>query len=117
MAEDAAEVLQHYEMTDAGPALCRSENFVPFHAPLAASLRTGPVIEVASALLGQPAVLYKEKVNYKLPGGAGYSPHHALGVPDDQRARLSDDPRGRRRSDQRLPRSRVGVLRRGAADG
>ena len=73
--EDAAEVLQHYEMTDAGPALCRSENFVPFHAALAALLRTGPVIEVASALLGQPAVLYKEKVNYKLPGGAGYSPH------------------------------------------
>jgi ectoine hydroxylase-related dioxygenase (phytanoyl-CoA dioxygenase family) len=26
-------------------------------------------------LLDEPAVLYKEKINYKLPGGAGYSPH------------------------------------------
>ena len=26
-------------------------------------------------LLGEPAVLYKEKVNYKAPGGAGYSAH------------------------------------------
>ena len=32
-------------------------------------------MELAGALLGEPAVLYKEKVNYKLPGGAGYSPH------------------------------------------
>ncbi len=26
-------------------------------------------------LLGEPAVLYKEKINHKLPGGAGYSAH------------------------------------------
>ncbi len=38
-------------------------------------LCTGALVEVAGALLGEPAVLYKEKVNYKLPGGAGYSPH------------------------------------------
>ena len=42
----------------------------------AAGLLTGgPMLETASALLGEPAVLYKEKINYKLPGGAGYSPH------------------------------------------
>lgn len=33
------------------------------------------MVDAASALLGEPAVLYKEKVNYKLPGGAGYAPH------------------------------------------
>ena len=33
------------------------------------------MLDAASALLGEPAVLYKEKVNYKLPGGAGYAPH------------------------------------------
>jgi ectoine hydroxylase-related dioxygenase (phytanoyl-CoA dioxygenase family) len=33
------------------------------------------MVEVASALLGEPAVLYKDKINYKLAGGAGYSPH------------------------------------------
>jgi Phytanoyl-CoA dioxygenase (PhyH) len=68
-------LLQHFEQTDAGPVLARTENFVPGHAGLRRLLCTGPLVEVAGALLGEPAVLYKEKVNYKLPGGAGYSPH------------------------------------------
>ena len=72
---DAGEWMQHFEATDAGPVLCRSENFVPYHAELRNLLTDGPMLEVASALLGEPAVLYKEKVNYKAPGGAGYSPH------------------------------------------
>ena len=72
---DAGEVLQHHEGTDDGPILCRSENFSPFHAGLRALLCSGPLLQVASTLLDEPAVLYKEKVNYKAPGGAGYSPH------------------------------------------
>jgi hypothetical protein len=68
-------VLQHFEGTGGGPLLCRSENFVPVHEALRRLLCTGALVEVASALLGEPAVLYKEKVNYKLPGGAGYSAH------------------------------------------
>ncbi len=67
--------LHHHEMTDTGPALCRSENLIPFHDGLRALLTMGSLLETASALLGEPAVLYKEKVNYKLPGGAGYAPH------------------------------------------
>jgi hypothetical protein len=67
--------LHHHELTDLGPVLCRSENFVPFHDGLRSLLTAGPMIETASALLGERAVLYKEKINYKLPGGAGYSPH------------------------------------------
>jgi len=67
--------LQHYEDTDDGPILCRSEHFVDAHAGLRGLLCSGPLVETAGTLLGEPAVLYKEKVNYKLPGGAGYSPH------------------------------------------
>ena len=67
--------LHHREMTDAGPKLCRSENFVPFHAGMRALLTGGGLVADASALLGEPAVLYKEKINYKLAGGAGYAPH------------------------------------------
>lgn len=72
---DDGEWMHHRELTDAGPALCRTENFTPFHDGLRALLTEGPMLEVAGALLGEPAVLYKEKVNYKLVGGAGYSPH------------------------------------------
>jgi Phytanoyl-CoA dioxygenase (PhyH) len=67
--------LHYREMTDHGPKLCRTENFVPFHAGLRELLTSGPLLEAASTLLGLPGVLYKEKVNYKLAGGAGYAAH------------------------------------------
>lgn len=67
--------MHHHELTDDGPKLCRSENIIPFHEGLRNLLTTGPLLDTATALLGQQAVLYKEKVNYKLPGGAGYAPH------------------------------------------
>jgi ectoine hydroxylase-related dioxygenase (phytanoyl-CoA dioxygenase family) len=67
--------LHHRELTDAGAALCRTENLVPHHEGLRSMLCSGPLVDVAGALLGEPAVLYKDKLNYKLPGGAGYAPH------------------------------------------
>lgn len=73
--DDGGGWLHHRELTDSGPVLCRSENFVPFHAGLRSLLTAGMLPATAGALLGEPAVLYKEKVNYKLPGGAGYAPH------------------------------------------
>ncbi|MGZ4676886.1 MAG: phytanoyl-CoA dioxygenase family protein [Acidimicrobiia bacterium] len=72
---DDGEWLHYREQTDAGPRLCRTENFVPFHAGLRELLTAGPMRDVAGALLGEPAVLYKEKINYKAAGGAGYAPH------------------------------------------
>ena len=67
--------LHYREMTDSGPRLCRTENFVPYHEGLRGLLTKGRVLETASALLGEPAVLYKEKINYKAAGGAGFAPH------------------------------------------
>jgi ectoine hydroxylase-related dioxygenase (phytanoyl-CoA dioxygenase family) len=72
---ESSGVLQHREQTDAGSQLCRSEHFVEVHAGLRELLTSGPLLDTASALLGEPAVLYKEKINHKLPGGAGYSAH------------------------------------------
>ncbi len=69
------EWLHYREMTEAGPKLCRTENFVPFHSGMRALLTGGVMADVAGRLLGEPAVLYKEKVNYKLAGGAGYAAH------------------------------------------
>lgn len=72
--DDAGEWLHHREMTDRGPQLARTENFVPFHDGLR-SLLVDRLTRTASMLLGEPAVLYKEKINYKLAGGAGFSAH------------------------------------------
>ena len=67
--------LHYHELTDTGPALCRSENLVPHHDGLRDLLCAGALADTASALLGETAVLYKDKLNYKLPGGAGYAAH------------------------------------------
>jgi ectoine hydroxylase-related dioxygenase (phytanoyl-CoA dioxygenase family) len=72
---ESSGVLQHREATDHGVQLCRSEYFLPAHTGLRTLLCTGSLLEVAGRLLGEPAVLYKEKINHKLPGGAGYSAH------------------------------------------
>jgi 2-aminoethylphosphonate dioxygenase len=53
----------------------RVENFCPFHAGFDRLLRRGPVVDWASALLGAEAVLFKDKINFKLPGGDGFKPH------------------------------------------
>lgn len=67
--------LHYREMTDYGPKICRTENFTPFHAGMFQLLRLGRLVGAASELLGEQAVLYKEKINYKLVGGAGFAPH------------------------------------------
>ena len=72
---DECGVLHHREATASGAQLCRSEHFLEAHPGLRGLLAAGPLLETAGTLLGEPAVLYKEKINYKLAGGAGYSPH------------------------------------------
>ena len=67
--------LQYRELTDHGPALCRTENIVPHHTGLRDLLTGDAMAGMAAALLGEVAVLYKDKLNHKLPGGAGYAPH------------------------------------------
>jgi len=55
--------------------LCRIENFAQFNPGLDFIL-TGPkLIGMTTELFGEPAVLYKEKINYKLSGGDGFAPH------------------------------------------
>jgi hypothetical protein len=67
--------LQYDELTDAGPRRARTENFAPFHVGMHRLLTDSPIVQMASDLLCKTAVLYKEKINYKHPGGAGFAPH------------------------------------------
>jgi hypothetical protein len=55
--------------------LNRVENLMPYHEGLRA-LATGPYMAGAvSQLLGEPAILFKDKINFKLPGGGGFAAH------------------------------------------
>lgn len=67
--------MHHYESTANGIQLSRSENFVPYHVALKETVTRGKVVGVVSELMIEPAVLYKEKINYKYPGGGGYAAH------------------------------------------
>lgn len=74
-ASDKNPLLQHYEQTAAGPVLARSENFATKHEGMGRLITTGAIPAAGGALLGEPVVLYKEKINYKHAGGAGFEPH------------------------------------------
>jgi hypothetical protein len=55
--------------------LQRIENFCPFHAGFDALVRGAPLVAAVEQLLEAPAVLFKDKINFKLPGGGGFEPH------------------------------------------
>src|SRR5262245_21132220 len=53
----------------------RIENFCPYHAGFDAFVRDGRLREVVEQLFGATACLFKEKINFKMSGGAGFEPH------------------------------------------
>ena len=72
---DADRVMHHFEETPQGVRPSRTENFIPHHPGLKALLTQGKVLEAISELMGETAVVYKEKINYKYPGGGSYIAH------------------------------------------
>lgn len=54
--------------------LNRLENFEPYHAGLA-DLMNGPLQRWTGDLMGENAALFKDKINFKLPGGGGFEAH------------------------------------------
>lgn len=66
--------IQHWEEVEGGARqFCRAENFARYHGGMAGL--TGALNDVVGQLFGEEAVLFKEKINYKLAGGAGFNPH------------------------------------------
>jgi ectoine hydroxylase-related dioxygenase (phytanoyl-CoA dioxygenase family) len=55
--------------------LNRMENFSPYHEGFAQLFHESKLEGAISDLFGEPAVLFKEKINFKLPGGDGFKPH------------------------------------------
>lgn len=56
---------------------CRTENVVSRHRGLRTLLTEGTIVRMASDLLGEPAVLYQETVDYKYPGAGEFAAHQA----------------------------------------
>jgi len=55
--------------------LSRVEYFRNTHRGLGEMTRDPKLLGIVSLLLGEPAVLFKDKINYKRPGSSGFEPH------------------------------------------
>lgn len=62
-------------LRDGEQVIQRVENFCPFHDSFDRLVRRGRLMEAAAQLMRGPVVLFKEKINFKMPGGAGFEPH------------------------------------------
>jgi hypothetical protein len=70
--------MRYYERRKDAPAerlLARIENFMPFHPGLAAAFSSPRLMDLLAECCGEPVVLFKDKINFKLPGGAGFADH------------------------------------------
>jgi 2-aminoethylphosphonate dioxygenase len=53
----------------------RIENFCPYHERLDAFARNGCLADWTGVLMGAPMVLFKDKINFKMPGAGGFKAH------------------------------------------
>jgi hypothetical protein len=58
--------------------ISRIEKFVDYHAGLAGLVVEDRLTKPLGDLMGGAPVLFKEKVNFKLPGGGGFEPHQDI---------------------------------------
>ncbi len=74
--ETAGRHMMYFEQSkDGRRILNRMENILPHHEGFRA-LATGVRLQGACGqLFGEAAVLFKDKINFKLPGGGGFEPH------------------------------------------
>jgi 2-aminoethylphosphonate dioxygenase len=78
LPEKTGEHMVYYEpsLIDASRrCVQRVENFCPYHAPFDAFVRAGAIRRAVDQLVGGPTCLFKEKINFKMPGGSGFAPH------------------------------------------
>lgn len=69
---------RYYEDSLTAPGhqlLNRMENFSPYHEGFAQLFHKSKLEETISELFGEPAVLFKEKINFKPPGADGFKSH------------------------------------------
>ena len=74
--ERAGRWMKYFERTaSTDKQLCRVEDFLPYHAGFDALLRGPDLLARVSELMNEAGILFKEKINFKLAGGAGFAPH------------------------------------------
>ena len=74
--ESPGQWMKYFERADHNDRqLCRVENFLAYHDGFRDLILGDETLAVVAALMGETALLFKEKLNYKLPGGSGFLAH------------------------------------------
>tara|TARA_Y100001970_G_C14060290_1_gene763812 strand:+ start:118 stop:876 length:759 start_codon:yes stop_codon:yes gene_type:complete len=55
--------------------LTRTENFYDYHRGMKKFLNKKKILNLLSNLVGSKPILFKDKINWKYPGGKGFEPH------------------------------------------
>ena len=67
--------------------LNRVENFEPYHLGFK-NLFESKILKSVGELFGSPAVLFKDKINFKMPGGSGFKAHQDIQAGWDRYCKL-----------------------------
>lgn len=88
--EEPGKTMMYFEESqdDGSRILCRIENFIPYHQGFATLITARRMRQAVSQLFGETAVLFKDKINFKLPGGDGFKEHQDVQAGWDSYARL-----------------------------
>ena len=88
--EVPGQYMMYFEQSrdDGSRILCRIENFVPYHEGFAKLIMARRMQLAVSELFGEEAVLFKDKINFKLPGGDGFKEHQDVQAGWDEFADL-----------------------------
>ncbi len=68
--------------------LSRMEDIAPFHQGFNDLFVSGEIQQICSQLFDDEAVLFKDKINFKMPGGDGFKAHQDVQAGWDRYARL-----------------------------
>ena len=76
LPETPGKWMKYFEYSDSNEKkLCRIENFLDYNEYFSNIAQNDKTLSLISQLMGEEAVLFKEKINFKYPGSKGFSPH------------------------------------------
>ena len=74
--ETAGRHMMYFEQGAGGERILnRMENVLPYHEGFSQLASGAQLAGSCGQLFGEPAVLFKDKINFKLPGGGGFEAH------------------------------------------
>ena len=76
--ETPGKYMMYFEQSQLDAAqriLCRMEDIEPYHAGFSQLFNSERMLGSVSQLFGGQAVLFKDKINFKMPGGDGFKAH------------------------------------------